>query len=298
MEPPPEVKQIMEQHAPHFSVTADGKVKCELNGHTFPARVDALNAFVNGKKYAKLAKQAQLAAGLEKYEPFIVPSKNVPGMLFCALTGELLNARIEEVKQHMKGKKFGRARDRFQQDRQELLEEPDMQDGSYMEEDGPEGIDGPGLWIPEEVLQEYEMGEAEEDGVEGEDNEDEKEPGAAAAGEEGGAPVPAAAESGEGEGPATGSRKKGRSKHPGAGKQQQNRAAGSGGSSKKAAAGGNLAGSTAPLGVNAKQTQQKAAGGKGKQQQKTGGGGAADGGAAGGSSGKAKAPKAKKARTG
>ncbi len=31
-------------------------------------------------------------------------------MLFCALTGELLNARIEEVKQHMKGKKFGRAR--------------------------------------------------------------------------------------------------------------------------------------------------------------------------------------------
>lgn len=32
------------------------------------------------------------------------------GMLFCALTGELLNARLAEVKAHLKGKKFGRAR--------------------------------------------------------------------------------------------------------------------------------------------------------------------------------------------
>lgn len=64
----------------------------------------------SGKKYAKLLKAAELEAGLDRYEPFITRSRNLPGMLFCALTGELLNARLHEVKQHMKGKKFGRAR--------------------------------------------------------------------------------------------------------------------------------------------------------------------------------------------
>ena len=64
----------------------------------------------SGKKYAKLLKAAELEAGLTRYEPFITRSRNLPGMLFCALTGELLNARLHEVKQHMKGKKFGRAR--------------------------------------------------------------------------------------------------------------------------------------------------------------------------------------------
>jgi hypothetical protein len=64
----------------------------------------------SGKKYAKLVKQAELDAGLSRYEPFIVRSKNLPGMLFCALTGELLNARLEEVKAHLKGRKFGRAK--------------------------------------------------------------------------------------------------------------------------------------------------------------------------------------------
>lgn len=71
----------------------------------------------SGKKYAKLVKAAKLDAGLSKYEPFIVRSKNLEGMLFCALTGELLNARLEEVKQHLKGKKFGRAKGEQQRGR-------------------------------------------------------------------------------------------------------------------------------------------------------------------------------------
>ena len=36
-------------------------------------------------------------------------SKNMPNTLFCALTGELLNARLAEVKLHLRGKKFARA---------------------------------------------------------------------------------------------------------------------------------------------------------------------------------------------
>ena len=50
------------------------------------------------------------STGLTKYEPFIVRSKNLPGMLFCALTGELLGARLEEIKHHLKGRKWARAK--------------------------------------------------------------------------------------------------------------------------------------------------------------------------------------------
>lgn len=49
MAAPQEVQDIVAAHAPHFSVVEeDGrvKIKCELNGHTFPARADALEAFV------------------------------------------------------------------------------------------------------------------------------------------------------------------------------------------------------------------------------------------------------------
>lgn len=43
---PPEVQQVLDSHASHFTLTAEGKVKCELNGHTFPPKADALNAFI------------------------------------------------------------------------------------------------------------------------------------------------------------------------------------------------------------------------------------------------------------
>lgn len=49
MAAPQEVQEIVAAHAPHFSVIQeDGrvKIKCELNGHTFPARAEALEAFV------------------------------------------------------------------------------------------------------------------------------------------------------------------------------------------------------------------------------------------------------------
>ena len=43
---PPEVTALLEAHAPHFAATPEGKVRCELNGHTLPARADALQAFI------------------------------------------------------------------------------------------------------------------------------------------------------------------------------------------------------------------------------------------------------------
>ncbi|KAL4450752.1 hypothetical protein ABPG77_001108 [Micractinium sp. CCAP 211/92] len=278
MAAPQEVQEIVAAHAPHFSVIQeDGrvKIKCELNGHTFPARAEALEAFVSGKKYAKLVKDAQLDVDLKKYEPFIVRSKNLPGMLFCALTGELLNARLHEVKAHLKGRKFGRARERFEADEQELLEEPDLEE--EMDEDEPEGSDGPGFWVPEEVLQEYEMADAEghEDAPAGEEQQHHE-----------------GADS-EGEGEAAG---QARSK---AGKQEQQPLQKQPRKQQRQQANGKAKGGE-PAAADGGKQRQKATGGdaksqpKGKQQKQQGGKGSS---AANGSA-KAKAPKAKRARTG
>ncbi len=47
---------------------------------------------------------------LPKYDPFLVPSINFPDKLFCALTNQLITRSLEAVKQHMKGRRFQKAK--------------------------------------------------------------------------------------------------------------------------------------------------------------------------------------------
>lgn len=42
----PSLRALLEQHQGLFELTDNGKVKCLLNGHCFPARADAVAAFV------------------------------------------------------------------------------------------------------------------------------------------------------------------------------------------------------------------------------------------------------------
>ncbi|KIZ02584.1 Surfeit locus protein 2 [Monoraphidium neglectum] len=122
----PELAALVEQHKEHFAFE-NGKVKCLLNGHSFPARLDLVEAFTRGSKYAKLLQRHEAEQGLSKYEPFIVPSNNFPEMLYCALTGQLIAKTLEAVKLHMKGKKFQRAKERFTADEIELRPEPTLE---------------------------------------------------------------------------------------------------------------------------------------------------------------------------
>lgn len=43
---PGEVQALIRAHQPYFAATKEGKVHCDLNGHAFPARADALGAFI------------------------------------------------------------------------------------------------------------------------------------------------------------------------------------------------------------------------------------------------------------
>jgi hypothetical protein len=37
---------LLGQHEKHLTVLPDGRVKCDLNGHTMPPRLDVVRAFV------------------------------------------------------------------------------------------------------------------------------------------------------------------------------------------------------------------------------------------------------------
>jgi hypothetical protein len=42
----PALQQLVEAHRPYLTITEDGKVKCELNGHCFPPKLDLVSGFI------------------------------------------------------------------------------------------------------------------------------------------------------------------------------------------------------------------------------------------------------------
>lgn len=138
-----QLQSLLKQHAGVFSPTDNGKLKCELNGHCFPARHDVIAAFINGPKFKKLVKQRQDEDYIKQLEPFLVPSINYEDKLFCALTCQLLNRNAQAAKVHMQGKRFKRAKEQFMNDEHELLQEPLLGDDDE-EDEGPEQQRGAG----------------------------------------------------------------------------------------------------------------------------------------------------------
>ena len=46
MELEPQLQQLLKDHPKYFTLLADGKIKCEVNGHHFPPKHDVLSAFI------------------------------------------------------------------------------------------------------------------------------------------------------------------------------------------------------------------------------------------------------------
>lgn len=42
----PALKELVEANKKYFSITPEGKVKCEINGHTFPPKLEVVKAFI------------------------------------------------------------------------------------------------------------------------------------------------------------------------------------------------------------------------------------------------------------
>lgn len=134
----PSVSALLEKHRKYFQEQENGRIVCTLNKHSLPASRQALETFINGRKYAQLKKTADEAAALQKFEPFLLPSRNFPGQLYCALTCQVMQAKLETVKKHMSGKRFAAAKAEFETDNRELMEEPDISDTASSGQDQEE----------------------------------------------------------------------------------------------------------------------------------------------------------------
>ncbi|CAF3353412.1 unnamed protein product [Rotaria socialis] len=93
------------------------RIKCSWTQHEMPARVDAMEKYIQGKKYQQLLKKKVDSDDLEKYKEFLEPStkKNHEKQLFCKLTWRHLNKEPHHIMKHIEGKKFKRAYAKWQE---------------------------------------------------------------------------------------------------------------------------------------------------------------------------------------
>ncbi|UJR25556.1 hypothetical protein I4U23_006901 [Adineta vaga] len=93
------------------------RIKCSWTQHEMPARVDAIEKYIQGKKYQQILKKKFDYDVLEKFKDFIEPStkKNHERQLFCKLTSRHLNKDPHHIMKHIEGKKFKRAYAQWQE---------------------------------------------------------------------------------------------------------------------------------------------------------------------------------------
>jgi len=82
-----------------------------------PARIDAIEKYIQGKKYQQLLKKKFDYDHLEKFKEFLEPStkKNHEKQLFCKLTSRHLNKEPHHIMKHIEGKRFQRAYTHWQE---------------------------------------------------------------------------------------------------------------------------------------------------------------------------------------
>ncbi|KAK9824035.1 hypothetical protein WJX72_007190 [[Myrmecia] bisecta] len=93
-----------------------------------------LEAFISAPKFQRLYKLKEERDALTAFAPFIVPSRNYEDKFFCALTCQLINARLKTIKQHMQGKKFKVSKEAYENGQHKLLEEPLLESSEETEE--------------------------------------------------------------------------------------------------------------------------------------------------------------------
>ena len=73
-------------------------MRCDLNGHVFPSAgaFNAVSKFMEGPKFKKLIDKKKTEVKLDKMDPFLVPSRNFPERMWCALTKQLVAAGSQD----------------------------------------------------------------------------------------------------------------------------------------------------------------------------------------------------------
>lgn len=108
------VRKLLKAHKSLQLVDKERKVRCELTGHEMPCTVQAIEAYINGKRFQRLSSSKPKLDPIV-FKDFLVLS-NKPGhekQLFCKLTCRHLNDLPHHIAQHINGKRFLTAYERW-----------------------------------------------------------------------------------------------------------------------------------------------------------------------------------------
>ena len=101
----PSISAWVDEHS-DAELLPSGKVRCTVTQHELPANLELLRAHWAGKKYA--LRKAQSKYDFTRHEPWIVPHKQDPHLLYCTLTKQPLSRQPKTVQGHITGKRFQR----------------------------------------------------------------------------------------------------------------------------------------------------------------------------------------------
>nr|XP_039270211.1 surfeit locus protein 2-like isoform X1 [Styela clava] len=96
-------------------IRTEERVRCILTGHEVPCKLPAIQQYLNGKKYKRMTKDLHETFKYSDYEPMIATNvkKGHEKHLFCTLTLRHINKTPLHVLRHVQGKKYIRAKKRW-----------------------------------------------------------------------------------------------------------------------------------------------------------------------------------------
>eukprot|EP00795_Rhopilema_esculentum_P010533 gene10533-19261_t len=164
------------------------KVVCSITGHELPCNLNALECYVNSKKYKQFTKNGTCdLSKVEEFKEYLIPSKKGQNKLFCLITKKEINNIPSHIENHVTGRKFqrdlkiykkklegveessdqGQSRSKFYNEEKPptVAEEEEESDDAMMMEERIEKQDEEflgGIWVPKGKITEDQVASCEE----------------------------------------------------------------------------------------------------------------------------------------
>ncbi|XP_065067915.1 surfeit locus protein 2-like [Rhopilema esculentum] len=164
------------------------RVVCSITGHELPCNLNALECYVNSKKYKQFTKNGTCdLSKVEEFKEYLIPSKKGQNKLFCLITKKEINNIPSHIENHVTGRKFqrdlkiykkklegveessdqGQSRSKFYNEEKPptVAEEEEESDDAMMMEERIEKQDEEflgGIWVPKGKITEDQVASCEE----------------------------------------------------------------------------------------------------------------------------------------
>jgi len=142
------------------------KVLCKLTKHQLPLNAEAIQTYIDGKKFQSYLKKVKQPSTVEKldnkYSELFRPSKRFPTTrLYCTLTRKEINKKPHEIERYITGYKFLKAVARHEERKEKGEPEPmeEEEEEEEKKEDGEEEDEVPFYALSSEGEDEVEEGD-------------------------------------------------------------------------------------------------------------------------------------------